>query len=79
MNDAIPVAARGLVKRYGEIVAVNHVDLTLEAGDVYAYLRPNSKKRLDEHGRRPLSQASGVSHVCGCGQSVRKVSQRRTV
>ena len=36
-----PVEARGLVKRFGEIVAVDHVDLTVEAGDVYGFLGPN--------------------------------------
>ena len=36
-----PVAARGLVKRYGRLVAVDHVDLTVERGDVYGYLGPN--------------------------------------
>ncbi|MEP6909395.1 MAG: ABC transporter ATP-binding protein [Actinomycetota bacterium] len=41
MSDAPPVAARGLVKRYGRIVAVDHVDLTVEAGDVFGYLGPN--------------------------------------
>ena len=41
MSDALPVAARGLVKRYGEIVAVDHVDLTVEPGDVFGYLGPN--------------------------------------
>jgi ABC-2 type transport system ATP-binding protein len=41
MRDAPPVAARGLVKRYGEIVAVDHVDLTVERGDVFGYLGPN--------------------------------------
>lgn len=40
MSDA-PVEIRGLVKRYGEIVAVDHVDLTVNAGDVYGYLGPN--------------------------------------
>jgi ABC-2 type transport system ATP-binding protein len=40
MLDA-PVEVRGLVKRYGEIVAVDHVDLTIDAGDVYGYLGPN--------------------------------------
>ena len=35
------VEARGLVKTYGEITAVDHVDLTVEAGDVYGYLGPN--------------------------------------
>ena len=41
MNEAQPVEARGLVKRYGEIVAVDHVDLTVERGDVFGYLGPN--------------------------------------
>ncbi len=41
MSDAPPVAVRGLVKRYGEIVAVAGVELTVEAGDVFGYLGPN--------------------------------------
>ncbi len=36
-----PVNARGLVKRYGDIVAVDDVDLEVEAGDVFGYLGPN--------------------------------------
>jgi ABC-2 type transport system ATP-binding protein len=40
-NEAPPVEAQGLVKRYGEIVAVDHVDLMVEPGDVYGYLGPN--------------------------------------
>ena len=39
--DSHPVEARGLVKRYGDIVAVDHVDLTVQAGNVYGYLGPN--------------------------------------
>src|SRR5438876_1414971 len=39
--DLQPVEAEGLVKRYGEIVAVDHVDLTVERGDVFGYLGPN--------------------------------------
>src|SRR5262249_11959511 len=41
VTDAQPIEARGLVKRYGEIVAVDHVDLTVERGDVFGYLGPN--------------------------------------
>jgi len=37
----LPIEARGLVKRYGDITAVDHVDLTVGAGDVYGYLGPN--------------------------------------
>ncbi|MEA2413342.1 MAG: type transport system ATP-binding protein [Thermoleophilaceae bacterium] len=41
MASETPVELRGLVKRYGELVAVDDVDLTVEAGDVYGYLGPN--------------------------------------
>jgi ABC-2 type transport system ATP-binding protein len=41
VNEALPVETQGLVKRYGEIVAVNRVDLTVERGDVFGYLGPN--------------------------------------
>ena len=41
MTDAAPVVARGLAKRYGDIVAVDHVDLAVEPGDVFGYLGPN--------------------------------------
>src|SRR4051795_13283964 len=36
-----PVEVRGLAKRYGDLVAVDGVDLTVEPGDVYGYLGPN--------------------------------------
>jgi ABC-2 type transport system ATP-binding protein len=39
--ETLPVEARGLVKRYGDIVAVDHVDLSVERGDVFGYLGPN--------------------------------------
>ncbi len=41
MSNGTPVAARGLVKRYGDITAVAGVDLTVEPGDVFGYLGPN--------------------------------------
>jgi ABC-2 type transport system ATP-binding protein len=39
--DAQPVRARGLVKRYKEVLAVDHIDLNVRAGDVYGFLGPN--------------------------------------
>jgi len=36
-----PVRARGLVKRYDEVLAVDHVDLNVASGDVYGFLGPN--------------------------------------
>jgi ABC-2 type transport system ATP-binding protein len=41
VSDAPVVEASGLVKRYGAIVAVDHVDLAVERGDVFGYLGPN--------------------------------------
>jgi ABC-2 type transport system ATP-binding protein len=40
-SDAAPVRATGLVKRYKEVLAVDHVDLTVQTGDVYGFLGPN--------------------------------------
>ncbi len=41
MTEAPPVKARGLVKRYKEILAVDHIDLNVQVGDVYGFLGPN--------------------------------------
>jgi ABC-2 type transport system ATP-binding protein len=38
---APPVRARGLVKRYKEVLAVDRVDLEVRVGDVYGFLGPN--------------------------------------
>ena len=39
--EAQPVKARGLVKRYQEVLAVDRIDLNVRAGDVYGFLGPN--------------------------------------
>ena len=41
MAAAKPIEVRGLCKRYGELIAVDDVDLSVEAGDVFGYLGPN--------------------------------------
>jgi ABC-2 type transport system ATP-binding protein len=41
VSSAPPVEARSLVKRYGDIVAVDNVDLVVEPADVFGYLGPN--------------------------------------
>jgi ABC-2 type transport system ATP-binding protein len=38
---AKPIEVRGLCKSYGELVAVDSVDLSVEPGDVFGYLGPN--------------------------------------
>ncbi|HXQ00477.1 MAG TPA: ATP-binding cassette domain-containing protein, partial [Solirubrobacteraceae bacterium] len=39
--EAQPVKARGLVKRYDDVLAVDRIDLNVRAGDVYGFLGPN--------------------------------------
>jgi ABC-2 type transport system ATP-binding protein len=41
VSEAPPVRARGLVKRYKEVLAVDHIDLNVDAGDIYGFLGPN--------------------------------------
>jgi ABC-2 type transport system ATP-binding protein len=40
-DGAPPVRARGLVKRYKEVLAVDRIDLEVREGDVYGFLGPN--------------------------------------
>src|SRR5438128_1156264 len=40
-SDVPAVLARGLTKRYGDLTAVNDVDLEVGVGDVYGLLGPN--------------------------------------
>ncbi|HEY3970430.1 MAG TPA: ABC transporter ATP-binding protein [Solirubrobacteraceae bacterium] len=40
-TEAQPVKARGLVKRYDDVLAVDRIDLNVRSGDVYGFLGPN--------------------------------------
>ena len=35
------IEVRGMTKRFGELTAVDHVDLTVRAGEIYGFLGPN--------------------------------------
>ena len=41
MNQAAVIRARGLTKRFGELTAVDGLDLTVEKGEVFGFLGPN--------------------------------------
>jgi ABC-2 type transport system ATP-binding protein len=40
-REAHAIVARGLTKRFGKLVAVDHIDLTVERAQVYGFLGPN--------------------------------------
>jgi ABC-2 type transport system ATP-binding protein len=40
-DEGPPGRTRGLVKRYKDVLAVDHIDLNVRAGDVYGFLGPN--------------------------------------
>jgi len=68
VTDAAPVAARALVKRYGKLVAVDNVDLTVERGDVFGYLGPNGAGKTTSLRMLLglIRPTSGESRLFGC-------------
>lgn len=41
MNNGVAVEVRGLVKRFGDFVAVDHVSLEVKRGEIFGFLGPN--------------------------------------
>ncbi|PWU18211.1 MAG: ABC transporter ATP-binding protein [Candidatus Rokuibacteriota bacterium] len=67
MSEPLPVETRGLTKNYGEIVAVDGVDLAVEQGDVYGYLGPNGAGKTTSLRMLLglIRPTSGSAHVFG--------------
>lgn len=41
MNDPVAIQARGLTRRFGQLTAVDHVDLSIPRAQIYGFLGPN--------------------------------------
>jgi len=41
MSDALAIRTRGLTRRFGQLTAVDHVDLDIPRGSIYGFLGPN--------------------------------------
>ena len=77
MSDAPPVEARGLVKRYGEIVAVDHVDLHGRARRRLRLPRPERRRQDDlaADAARPDPADRGLG--ASCSAATRSSTARR--
>jgi ABC-2 type transport system ATP-binding protein len=40
-NGEHVIGVHGMTKRFGQVTAVDHVDLTVRAGEIYGFLGPN--------------------------------------
>ena len=41
MTEGLAISARGLTKRYKQVVAVDNLDLDIPSGTIYGFLGPN--------------------------------------
>lgn len=66
-SSATAIEARGLARRFGEQLAVNGVDLTVSAGEIYGFLGPNGagKSTTVRMLTTLLAPTSGSARVAG--------------
>lgn len=61
------IEIRGLTRRYGDVVALDHLDLSVEKGDIFAFIGPNGagKSTTLRILATLLRPSSGQAYVCG--------------
>ena len=71
---AAAFSARGLVKRYGPVTALDGVDLHVEEGELVGLLGPNGagKSTLVKIGCGLVRTTDGHAHVCGAAAGSRE-------
>ena len=45
MSNHAPIVAENLVRHFGDVHAVNGIDLTVNAGEIFGFLGPNGLRR----------------------------------
>jgi len=67
VSDTLPIEANGLVRRFGDFVAVDHVDLAVQPGEVFGFLGPNGagKSTTTRMLVTLLTPTEGTARVAG--------------
>jgi len=80
VNDAI-IELAGLTKKYGDFVAVDHLDLTIRKGEIFGLLGPNGAgKSTTILMMLGLTEpTSGRVHVCGIDSTVYPIEVKKRV
>jgi hypothetical protein len=70
-GDDIAVHAQGLTRRFGDLLAVDNVDLTVPRGQVYGFLGPERVGQVDHHPHavRPAGAERRADRGAGPGGS----------
>ena len=55
MEGVIMIHIENLVKRYGDLVALNHLNLDIHEGEIFGLLGPNGSGKTTDDQLSPLS------------------------
>ena len=64
------IETRQLTKRYGNLIAVNHVDLKLDEGDVFGFIGPNGSGKTTTMRMLATLLAPDYGEAYVCGRSI---------
>ena len=81
MTQTFPIQAEGLVRTFGEVVAVNGVDLQVNAGEIFGFLGPNGagKSTVVRMLCTLLRPTSGSARVAGFDVATEAAQVRRVI
>ena len=68
MTDTIAIQARDLTRHFGELIAVDHINVTIRYGEIFGFLGPNGsgKSTMIRMLGGILAPTSGTAQVAGC-------------
>jgi len=75
------IEVRGLTRRYGSLVAVDHVDFDVAAGEIFGFLGPNGAGKTTTISMLTtlLKPTEGTATVCGYDVVRRQADVRRSI